>query len=52
MKEITKSQVFKVAKALLKRLDNITTDSFAVGGEKAERETLRQAIVSAEKNQK
>lgn len=32
------------AKALLDRIDNITTEEFARGGERAEREAMRQAI--------
>jgi hypothetical protein len=49
MKDITASKVFKAAKALLERLDNITTDQFSIGGEKTEREKLRRAITAAEK---
>lgn len=36
--------VERAANALLKRLDNMTTDSFANGGEKDEREALRSAL--------
>ncbi len=33
--------------ALLKRLDCITTDEFSKGGERTEREALREAIIAA-----
>lgn len=36
------------AKALLTRIDHITTDDFAHGGERAEREALRLAIAETE----
>ena len=36
------------AKALLECIDNITTEEFAQGGERAEREALRKAITAVE----
>jgi hypothetical protein len=36
--------LLSASRALLERLDNITTDAFSKGGEKLEREALRSAI--------
>lgn len=36
------------ARALIERLDNITTEEFRLGGERQEREALRAAILQAE----
>lgn len=40
------TQLVKAARALLSRLDTITTEDFARGGEAAEREALRAVLVA------
>ena len=40
-------RIAETAHALLLRLDRITTDQFALGGERTEREALRQALIDA-----
>lgn len=41
--------ILTAAKALLAKLDNMTTDDFSKGGESKEREALRAAIEAASK---
>lgn len=38
-------KVIRAAEALLKKIDTITTDEFARGGERREREVLRHALL-------
>lgn len=42
------SKLFKAAKALLKKIDTITTEQFSQGAERDEREALREAIAEAD----
>lgn len=44
----TAPELLACAKALLHRLDTMTSDEFALGGEKAEREALRATLAKAE----
>jgi len=39
------STVYAAARALVRRLDTVTTDEFARGAERVEREALRSALV-------
>ena len=39
-------KIITAATALLKRIDDITTEDFRKGGERAEREALREALVA------
>lgn len=40
------NRIIRAARALLARIDNITTDDFMRGGERLEREALRSALAA------
>jgi len=44
---MTTTRLLKAAQDLLKKLDSMTTNEFAHGGEKVEREALRAAVRKA-----
>ena len=46
---MTTTRLLTAAQDLLKRLDSMTTDDFARGGEKVEREALRAAVRKTER---
>lgn len=47
-KKVRPPTLLEAAKALLARIDSITTEDFSCGRERAEREALRDAITRAE----
>lgn len=46
-RETGASDLLAAAKALLQKLDHLTTDEFSLGGEREEREALRAEIAKA-----